>query len=489
MVGLLASPGTPRWETVYGNYLRDSTSFSQVTWKNDFHWDQVGGAKDFNLSAFTPRVDDDDDDDDEDVRPRLGRKDHLLTQVDVKRAQKFTPDANLGVEKLPPTAGLTVPNPVEEAVAEERAQTLVQLEESPAVSESAVADHANPSPAAPPASMPEFIVRLRDSESPVEGNRGCGIEDPPSAHPHGDQRQDRSDERSPEAARPDLLVEDREFRRKVPEARRRQEAKQRVENASRAAEEFENDFTQTRSGDDLFNNDDEDGSLAAPENGHSAARERPKAPSTLQPPKAERKKFARLARKGPYRRPIGRGQDDQNRPLTQINMQVAAPDQITMPPEEDRPLPAIPPIEQAPIAEAPNTLPAPQSNDRNVDRGRKAAHRIQQQRPPAVASPHEPSQNPVIFWTWTGTRWKEETRVVADQSDPLRVEREAKRFVKAHHAQLRDARMGILMPKQCLSSARQDGSHSVFLIFEDQTITDAMEKAAALFMHSRHHRP
>jgi hypothetical protein len=94
-------------------------------------------------------------------------------------------------------------------MAEERAQTLAQLEESPVISESGVADHTDLSQTSPLHSMPEFIARLRDSESPVEGNREYGIEDPPSAHPHGDQRQDRSDERSPEAARPDLLVEDR----------------------------------------------------------------------------------------------------------------------------------------------------------------------------------------------------------------------------------------------------------------------------------------
>ena len=120
---------------------------------------------------------------------------------------------------------------------------------------------------------------------------------------------------------------------------------------------------------------------------------------------------------------------------------------------------------------------------------RKAADRIRQQRPPAVAS-----SPPIIFWTWAGLRWTEETRVVADPSDPLRVEREAKRFVEAHHKQLRDARMRILMPSQCLPSAQQDGSHSVFLTAEDQTVTDTMEKAAmekvaVLSMHYRHHHP
>jgi hypothetical protein len=83
----------------------------------------------------------------------------------------------------------------------------------------------------------------------------------------------------------------------------------------------------------------------------------------------------------------------------------------------------------------------------------------------------------------TGTRWTERTKVVVGPSDPLRCEREAKRFVEAYHAQLRDARLRILMPSQCLQSARQDGSQYVFLIFpEDRTINKAMEQAAAAFI-------
>ncbi|PCG88161.1 Hypothetical protein PENO1_111780 [Penicillium occitanis (nom. inval.)] len=433
------------------------------------------------------------------ARTRLGGKHHRLTQVDVKRGHKFTPDANLGVEKLPPTEDLTVQSPLEEVVAEERAQTLAHLEERPAISESAVADPANPSPSPLLPSIPELIARLRESESPVEGNHGDETGNPPPENPHEDLRQERSERPSLEAARPELLTEDRESRRKVPrdkkiaeEARRRQEAKQRAENTPRAAQESENDFTQTRSGDDLLN-DDDDGELAPLEGNHAAAAagENQRPPSTSspsQPLKAGRKQFARHARQGPYRRPIEKGQGDRDRPLTQINMQLTASDQPTIAPG-DPPLPTIPLIEQPPTENPPNTLPVPPPHDRSVDRRRKAANMIRERRPPVLASPHDPSKDLVIFRVWTGTRWTERTRVVADPSDPLRCEREAKRFVETYHAQLRDAQLRILMPSQCLQSARQDGSQSVFLIFpEDRTVTDAMEKAAAAFMSSRRHR-
>jgi hypothetical protein len=51
-------------------------------------------------------------------------------------------------------------------VVEERAQTLAQPAEPPAVSDSAIADPVNPSLP----SMPELIARLRESESLIEEN-------------------------------------------------------------------------------------------------------------------------------------------------------------------------------------------------------------------------------------------------------------------------------------------------------------------------------
>lgn len=429
------------------------------------------------------------------AQTRLGGKDHRLTQVDVTQGHQFTPGADLGAENLPPTEDLTGQSPLEAVVADERAQTLAQLEQPPAVSEPAVADPANP----PLPSMPELIARLRESESPMEGNQGDAIGNPPQEHPQEELRQERSEQPSREAARPEAVTDDGEPRRKVPidkriaeEARRRREAKQRVENTPRAAQELENDFTQTQSGDDLFN--DDDNSEPAPLEGNPAAaaggesQQRPSTSSPSQPLKAGRKQFARHARQRPYGRPIEKGQGDRDRPLTQINMQLTASDQPTIA-YGNPPLPSLPPDEQRLTENPPNTLPVPQPSDGSVERRRKAANLIRERRPPGVASPHEPSKDLVIFREWTGTRWMEHTRVAADQSDPLRVEREAKRFVEAHHAQLRDARMRILMPSQCLASARQDGSHSVFLIFENKTITPVMEKEAALFMHSRHHRP
>jgi hypothetical protein len=409
----------------------------------------------------------------------------------VKQGHQFTPVANLGVEELPPTEDLTGQSPPEAVVVKKRAHTLAQLAEPAAVSDSAVADPANP----PLPSMPELIARLRESESPMEGNHGDAIGNPPQEYPQEELRQERSEQPSREAARPEALTDDGEPRRKVPidkriaeEARRRQEAKQRVENTPRAAQELENDFTQTQSGDDLFN--DDDNSEPAPLEGNPAAaageiQQRPSTSSPSQPLKAGRKQFARHARQRPYGRPIEKDQGDRDRPLTQINMQLTASDQPTIA-YGNPPLPSLPPDEQRLTENPPNTLPVPQPSDGSVDRRRKAANLIRQQRPPLVASPHEPSKDLVIFRTWTGARWKEETRVVADQSDPLRVEREAKRFVEAHHAQLRDAGMRTLMPSQCLPSARQDGSHSVFLIFENRAITDAMEKEAAAFIRKHH---
>ncbi|QGA20933.1 hypothetical protein EYB26_008643 [Talaromyces marneffei] len=376
-----------------------------------------------------------------------GGKAHRLTQVDMKQGHQFTPGANLGAEKLPPTEDLTGQSPPEAVVAEERAQAVAQSAEPPAVSDSAVADPANP----PLPSMPELIARLQS-------------------------------------------------RRKVPrdkriaeEARRRREAKQRAENTPRAAQEFENDFTQTQSGDDLFN-DNNNGEIAPLEGNHAppaatgggGANQRLRSTSPpSQPLKAGRKQFARPARQGPYRRPIEKGQGDRDRPLTQIDMQLTTSDQPTIAPG-DPPLPAIPLTEPAPIENASNALPVPPPPNGSVERRRKAANKIREQRPPIVANPHEPSDDLVIFRVWTGTRWTERKRVVANPSDPLRCEREAKRFVEAYHAQLRDARLRMLMPSQCLQSARQDGSQSVFLIFpEDRTVNKAMEQAAAAFIGFR----
>ncbi|PCG88073.1 Hypothetical protein PENO1_112270 [Penicillium occitanis (nom. inval.)] len=332
--------------------------------------------------------------------------------------------------------------------------------------------------------MPELIARLRESESPVEGNHGDAIGNSPQQHPQEDLRQERSESPSREAARPEVLTDDRESRRKVPEARRRLEAKHRAENTPRAALELEDEFTQTQSGDDLFNDGDrsEPAPLDPAAAGESQRRASTSSPS--QPLKAGRKQFARHARQRPYGRPIENGQSDRDRPLTQINMQLTGSDQPIA--HGDPPLPPIPPVDQRPTENPANTLPVPEPSDGSVERRRKAANLIRQQRSPLVAGPHEPSKDLVIFRTWTGARWKEETRVVADQSDPLRVEREAKRFVEVHHAQLRDAGMRTLMPSQCLPSARQDGSHSVFLIFENRAITDAMEKEAAAFRRKHH---
>ncbi|QGA15968.1 hypothetical protein EYB26_003635 [Talaromyces marneffei] len=430
------------------------------------------------------------------AQTRLGGKNHRLTQVDVTQGHQFTPGADLGAENLPSIEDLTGQSPLEAVVADERAQTLAQLEQPPTVSEPAVADPANP----PLPSMPELIARLRESESPVEGNHGDDIGNSPQEHPQEDLRQERSERPSREAARPEVLTDDRESRRKVPrdkriaeEARRRQDAKQRAENTPRAAQEFENDFTQTQSEDDLFN-DNDNGELAPLEGNHTpppaaaAAREAnqglPSTSSPSQPQKAGRKQFARPARQGPYRRPIEKSPRDRDRPLTQINMQLTASDQPPIAPG-DPPLPAVPPSE--PPTESPsNTLPVPQPPDRSVERKRKAANMIRERRPPVVASP---SNDLVIFRVWTGTRWTERTKVVVEPSDPLRCEREAKRFVEAYHAQLRDARLRILMPSQCLQSARQDGSQSVFLIFpEDRTINKDMEQAAAAFIGFTRHR-
>uniref|UniRef100_A0A093UMF8 Uncharacterized protein n=1 Tax=Talaromyces marneffei PM1 TaxID=1077442 RepID=A0A093UMF8_TALMA len=390
-----------------------------------------------------------------------GGKAHRLTQVDMKQGHQFTPGANLGAEKLPPTEDLTGQSPPEAVVAEERAQTVAQSAEPPAVSDSAVADPANP----PLPSMPELIARLRESESPVEGNQRVEIGNPPPEHPHEDLQ----------AARPEVLTDDRESRRKVPRDKR-------IAEEARHSER-----------DDLFN-DNNNGEIAPLEGNHAppaatgggGANQRLRSTS---PPsqllKAGRKQFARPARQSPYRRPIEKGQGDRDRPLTQINMQLTTSDQPTIAPE-DPPLPAIPLTEPAPIENPSNALPVPPPPNGSVERRRKAANKIREQRPPIVASPHEPSDDLVIFRVWTGTRWTERKRVVADPSDPLRCEREAKRFVETYHAQLRDARLRMLMPSQCLQSARQDGSQSVFLIFpEDRTVNKAMEQAAAAFIGFR----
>jgi hypothetical protein len=76
------------------------------------------------------------------AQTRLRGKKYRLTQVDIKQGHKFTSDTDLPIQ-----------SPLDDVVAEERAQTLAQLEQRPVISESAVADHAD---------------RVREPESPVE---------------------------------------------------------------------------------------------------------------------------------------------------------------------------------------------------------------------------------------------------------------------------------------------------------------------------------
>ncbi|KAI7975375.1 hypothetical protein EIK77_002492, partial [Talaromyces pinophilus] len=301
------------------------------------------------------------------AQTRLGGKNHRLTQVDVTQGPQFTPGADLGAENLPPTEDLTGQSPLKAVVADERAQTLAQLEQPPAV--------ANPANSPLP-SMPELIARLRESESPLEGNHGDDIRNSPQEHSREDLWQERREQPSREVVSPEVLTDDRESRRKVPkdkriaeEARRRQEAKQRVENTPRAAQEFESDFTQTQNGDDLFNEND-NGEVAPLKDNHTpaaaAAREAnqglPSTSSPSQPRKPGRKEFARPARQAPYRRPIEKSPGDRDRPLTQINMQLTTSNQPAITPG-DPPLPVVP-LTEPPTADPSNTLPVLQPSDR-----------------------------------------------------------------------------------------------------------------------------
>jgi Protein of unknown function (DUF3723) len=415
------------------------------------------------------------------ARNRLAGEAYPRTEVNIGREMKARQHTNREPEDSVSARSSTV------LMAEARAHTLAQLEHRPVISVPEPEDHPTPPPAPDPPAMGEFIARLRESASPVD-EALSDIGQPQSPGPIEETPVATAPEIVEPAWVPDRSDDDREARRKIPkgsaeEARLKQTAKKRVDNAVRAVEESHDDFTQTQAGDDLFSDDDENGGPAPQPDDPSAS---PGAdhgsPSTLPRDRIGPKRIAKPARFNPFQHPDRAGQ--RNRPVTEFDMQRPDPGQ-TPTAQEDPGAAVISPIEKAPTGtQAPNHLAVPESNQAGVERRRKLANTIRKQRPPTPQA-----RDVVIFRVWTRVRWTEWSRIVVDPSDPRGVEREAKRIVENHHAQLRDARMRNLIPSQCLQSAGQDGSHSVFMIFpDDKMVTEAMAQAAAEFMNPRLNR-
>jgi hypothetical protein len=201
--------------------------------------------------------------------------------------------------------------------------------------------------------------------------------------------------------------------RAAEDALTRQKAKQRVENARRATEETIDDFTQTRTAEDLF--DGEEGAAS------SAVDNRPAAVSNKR--------------------------------------KIVVPDP-SLPSQQHDDIPSSP---GAPIGvmfgnQTPTTV---ESTSPNLSKNRR--------RPPST----------ITFRTWKGGRWIGLETVEITPTDPFHVERVASRYENTEHATLYSRNFRRTRVGQCFRMARLDGSYSIFMLFGDkQEISKAMKVAA-----------
>ncbi|EED20933.1 conserved hypothetical protein [Talaromyces stipitatus ATCC 10500] len=201
--------------------------------------------------------------------------------------------------------------------------------------------------------------------------------------------------------------------RAAEDALTRQKAKQRVENARRAPEETVDDFTQTRTAEDLFDGGEEATSSAV-----------------------------------------------DNRPAA-VNhkRKIVIPDP-SLPSQQHDDIPSYP---GAPIGVMfDNQTPATvESTSANISKNRR--------RPPST----------ITFRTWKGGRWIGLETVEINPTDPFHVERVASRYEVTEHATLYSRNFRRTRVGQCFRTARLDGSYSIFMLFGDkQAITKAMKVAA-----------
>ncbi|QKX64376.1 uncharacterized protein TRUGW13939_11550, partial [Talaromyces rugulosus] len=443
------------------------------------------------------------------------------TQLDVDRIPGSTEQESSQLED--PSAGPGLELPTEELVAQQRANTLSQLENGQSAPPPVLIEQQASSEPVPSSSMQNFITRLRESPNSEEDNCETILETGKAQFEfsHGDQLEHYVEKQPAERTAPATVesapVADTpvgrdkprspppgESRRELPaeqkaadEASRQQKATTQVESAQRSVEESEDSFTRTRAAGNLFSDeDDDDEDHISPDEGrsleplaglasHSTPAHGENDADSLTHPlgRTNRKRFARTARHAPYQRPPTKGRQKPARRDTQIDVDNSPSDNISE--LFHQPPPEVPPTDLVPDNETADTglrVPDGRSNDRR----KKAANRIRQQRSPSTPISHEQSNRVIIFRVWTGLRWSERTKVDLGASDPLQVEREARRFVEHYYANLRDARMRSMTPVECLQSARDDGSNSIFVIFpEDGEVTDAMEQAAAKFIIRR----
>ncbi|QKX63195.1 uncharacterized protein TRUGW13939_10364 [Talaromyces rugulosus] len=100
---------------------------------------------------------------------------------------------------------------------------------------------------------------------------------------------------------------------------------------------------------------------------------------------------------------------------------------------------------------------------------------------PPPLSDHEPDS--IIFRVWRGGEWREIQRVAIDPSDAFGVARVAKRYERDEYAMHHDKAMRNIKAAQCLRAAQDDGKNSIFMIFRNSPvdpiiITPAMVTAA-----------
>ncbi|KUL83669.1 hypothetical protein ZTR_11069 [Talaromyces verruculosus] len=200
--------------------------------------------------------------------------------------------------------------------------------------------------------------------------------------------------------------------RAAEDALARQKAKQRVENARPAIEETVDEFTQTRTAEDLF--DGGEGATSSPVDNRPAA--------------------------------------------VSHKRKIVIPDP---------------------------SLPSQQHDDIPSSPGAQIGVMFDSQTPttmestPANLSKNHRRPSTITFRTWKGGRWVGLETVEINPTDPFHVERVASRYESTEHATLYNRNFRRTRVGQCFRMARLDGSYSIFMLFgEKQEITKAMKVAA-----------
>ncbi|CRG91095.1 Titin [Talaromyces islandicus] len=408
----------------------------------------------------------------------------------------------------------------EEWIARERAAALAQLEpdgpDIPTPPETQTSETSRPDI---PLDLPGLIAQLRERPSLGDDESIRPDRETPTATPtHGVSLS------GPVVAALESIPE--ETRSPVDEtARRRQEDPRKVANARRAAEETEDEFTQTRNVEhqDLFvNESDEEPALEAvtvaplerdagpgiPPLGLSdEVLQEASAPAGVAHPAevaiAPRPPIPSVRRKS---RPVGIHQARKSAigARNTATRRGAAGDVSLIAARHRTHLNLVPTLPSRPdhngldagaTAETSTTATGLSRLWRRRKNARADPASSRRPDPAPVPEPAQPAPPPrsdsIIFRVWRGGEWREIQRVAIDPSDTFGVARVARRYERDEYALFHDKALRNIKATQCLRAAQDDGTNSIFMVFRNRpddiiTITAAMVRAVDAVTGARH---